>query len=429
MRGMDAIPELTFGKFLVEAGVLTARDLEEATQNLVLYGGRLGTSLVEAGVLTVPELEEQLAAYHGLQPVPAEWLERPDPAARAAIPAELVTRHSAFPLAFEKRTLHLGMLDPRNEAVIDEIAFASGCAIVPYAVPECRFALLMEKGFGARPNMRFANLMRQAESARKIRQRRATPESAPADDNVAGQEFHVEPFAAELDLVDERSFERDQQSVQPLASLGNATTSGLHQTRTDETWELGTDAGLSSEAAPSASAPEFATPSAAAPRPGPAEIARLEGRLLETPERGEVIRSAVGIASGFAELAALFVVRNQIITGVGGWRDGEWIDVESILLPLAEESSLAEAAKERRVVRGAPQGALDQRLARALGREDVREFVAIPIQLGDRVVNVLLVDGASAAVSRAAMSALGQLVPMLSGAYERLILAQKQSGG
>ena len=97
MRGVDAIPTATFGKFLSDAGVLSESDLEEATQSMVLFGGRLGTSLIESGILTLRELEEQLAGYHGLKPVPEEWIEHPDPGARTMLSAELIQRHSAFP--------------------------------------------------------------------------------------------------------------------------------------------------------------------------------------------------------------------------------------------------------------------------------------------------------------------------------------------
>ena len=46
----------SFGKFLARKGVLSQKELEEATQSLVVVGGRLGTNLVDLGTLGIEEL-------------------------------------------------------------------------------------------------------------------------------------------------------------------------------------------------------------------------------------------------------------------------------------------------------------------------------------------------------------------------------------
>ncbi len=418
MQGIDAIPDATFGKFLAETGVVSADDIEEASQSMVLFGGRLGTSLIEAGILTVAETEVQLAAYYGLQPVPDEWLEHPDPGARGALPAELIHRHSAYPLWFEKRTLHIGFIDPRDEAAIDEISFASGCRVVRYVLPECRFAWLMEKGFGIKPNLRFSNLMLEAETSRE---RRANPRVAAPAPEPERQHFDVEPLAAELDLTEEYVERPVEPATEPTSPLEAKTETDLSSravapvanaapSSRDESWEFSKH----TEAAPPA------------PRPGPAEISRLERVLLEAQRREDVIRAAVQIASGYAEFAGLFVVRADMATGACAWREGDWLDIESIAIPTLHGNVLAEAANENRCVRTKPETQLDRKLADAIGGEAVQELAAIPISLGGRVVNLLLVDGATVPISQFAMKALCELAPMVAAAYERLILARKQ---
>jgi hypothetical protein len=61
----------TFGRHLLDRGVVSRAQLEEATQVMVVFGGRLGTILVEAGVLTLEQVEEQLARHLDLRRPPA----------------------------------------------------------------------------------------------------------------------------------------------------------------------------------------------------------------------------------------------------------------------------------------------------------------------------------------------------------------------
>src|SRR5260370_31514575 len=52
-------------RILRDRGVITERQLQEAIQHQVLYGGRLGTSLYELGFITEERLREGLARAHG----------------------------------------------------------------------------------------------------------------------------------------------------------------------------------------------------------------------------------------------------------------------------------------------------------------------------------------------------------------------------
>src|SRR5262245_46668272 len=69
----------TFGRYLLDHGILRRAQLEDVTQVMVVFGGRLGSILVEAGLLTLEEVEEHLSRHLGLPRAPAERLERPDP--------------------------------------------------------------------------------------------------------------------------------------------------------------------------------------------------------------------------------------------------------------------------------------------------------------------------------------------------------------
>ena len=73
------------GRILRDRGVITDRQLQEAIQHQVLYGGRLGTSLYELGFITEERLTDALARAHG---VPAIDLKAISPEAVGARPEE-----------------------------------------------------------------------------------------------------------------------------------------------------------------------------------------------------------------------------------------------------------------------------------------------------------------------------------------------------
>jgi hypothetical protein len=72
---------------------VTERQLQEAIQHQVLYGGRLGTNLHELGFLTEQRLQEALSRAHGV-PTPGVGLLDRDPEAVALVPKALAARHN-----------------------------------------------------------------------------------------------------------------------------------------------------------------------------------------------------------------------------------------------------------------------------------------------------------------------------------------------
>ena len=138
----------TFGHYLVEHGVITKDQFEEATQSRVVFGGRLGTNLAELGYMRLEDIGRHLAKHLEVPLAPEEWLNNPSAEARKALAPELVEKHNVLPLRVEQRTLHLAMLDPHDPVQIDEIAFATGMRIVAYVVPEVQLLALLEHHYG-----------------------------------------------------------------------------------------------------------------------------------------------------------------------------------------------------------------------------------------------------------------------------------------
>ena len=405
----------SFAAFLVGSDYMTASELEEVTQATVLYGGRLGTAVIEAGLMTPEELDRALAQHLDLPEVPKEWLQKPDPAARAAIHVDLVKRHHAFPLHFEKRTLHVGLLDPRDPAVLDALAFASGCLIAPYPLSELRFVELMQRVYNVAPSPRFAALLDAGRLARVQRGRAAQREARQRAQQEEPQELALGPLAADLDLVDEATFvatsEARPASPPALEAPGSCRSTPRSRTRR----------------------PPPARPLPRRPRHRPGEpdasrraAARRRRRSRTRAAATSLIDAALDLAGAFAELAALFVVRDGVAAGLRALRAGEPLEIESIVAPLAGEGLFAEAVRTGQPVQRAPSAPLDKVVAKALRCEGGAELAVFPIAIGGRVVNLLVAHSGAGALPATAAAALRVLAPLLGASYERLIRSFKQ---
>jgi Type II secretion system (T2SS), protein E, N-terminal domain len=411
----------SFTQFLLRNEYVSLAELEEASQATVLYGGRLGTALIELGILTPEQLDAALARHHGLPEIPREWLTRPDAGARAALHIDLIKRHRAFPLNFEKRSLHVGLVDPRNEPVLDNLAFASGCLIVPYALAEFRFVDLMRRVFRIAPSARFRTLLDEGNRARVMRGREEQRKQAAANRAESDQRLGIARLAPDTELSDRDAFLAAQTTAaRPL------------------------------ESAVGAAAPAAAAPPAPNPAPQEREAARaileidpdtplldrrtplptlevLERAIAESEDRARVIDSSIALAGRFAEVAALFVIRDGMAAGLAAQRGGNALDVDATLIPLAADSVLARCYSTREPQRALPVSALDKLLARALRSDDDSELAVFAIAIRERVVNLLVAQPTRGVMSATAAAALAAVAPQIGNAYERLIRVQKQN--
>jgi len=403
----------SFGKFLARKRVLTQSELEEATQYLVVVGGRLGTNLVDLGYLGIEELDRHLAEHLGIETPPKAWVEQPSPEALASLPPLLAQRHMIFPLAVEYKTLHLAMADPHHPTAMDEVSFATGLRIRPYLLSDAHLAFLRERFLGIPREGRFAYLSPEWAQGRSRKQRpppAARPE-VPEEVEEAAKErvaWGLRPLEAEEELIDAETF------------------SSLHSERTAETAEASEAMVLSEVVSEGVSGAEAAP--AADVRPlEPEEVAELEVRLARAPDREVISDCALRLARSYAAAAALFVVRRDVIRGCGAVGSSVPRNTDGLFVPLASASVLAATVTEGEAFRGAlPPDGIDVQLFRAIGRCDVREAAIFPVRIRDRVLNLLYVDNGPHPLAESSIAALGAVCDGIARAYARLILLTKR---
>lgn len=160
-----------------------------------------------------------------------------------------------------------------------------------------------------------------------------------------------------------------------------------------------------------------------------AAVAHLERQLLDAKDRDQVACIALSVARHYATAAALFVVNKGLVAGLRGSGGGLEDRIEGIMIPTDADSLMAAPIETARLARSsAPLGDVDQRVLRAMGREDVHHVAVLPIAIGTRVVNLLYVDAGPDPLSETGLAALRVLCIGVGKVYERLVVERKKNG-
>jgi hypothetical protein len=129
---------LKLGEILVQAGIIDEMQLTAALGEQQRWGRRLGVTLVKMGMVEEDHLMRALAKQLDL-PVASLVGKRIAEDVIALVPARVASEHGVIPL-FVKRAdkgvaqLFLGMEDPSDIEVLDDLAFRTGLEIHPVMV-------------------------------------------------------------------------------------------------------------------------------------------------------------------------------------------------------------------------------------------------------------------------------------------------------
>jgi hypothetical protein len=141
-------------RILRDRGIVTERQLQEAIQHQVLYGGRLGTNLYELGFITEERLQEALGRAHGV-PGAAVDVREIQPEAVSLLPKAMAARHKVFAYKVRGKTLFLLMVDPSDHFAVAKVGYSLGYIVRPMVVPEFRMIQLLHDYYGVDERWRF----------------------------------------------------------------------------------------------------------------------------------------------------------------------------------------------------------------------------------------------------------------------------------
>ena len=155
---------ITLLDMLLNSGLITREQFEEALRNRVLYGGKIGTSLIELGYITEEDLARFLGKKLGVPYVNPDQLLAIPPETIALLPRELALKYGAIPLSLEKKRLSLVMADPADLYAIDEISFITGYSIRPLITPEVRLVQALGIYYQTDVDFRYQQIIDRIES-------------------------------------------------------------------------------------------------------------------------------------------------------------------------------------------------------------------------------------------------------------------------
>jgi type IV pilus assembly protein PilB len=117
------------GQLLVEAGHIGEKELNIGLAEQKKRGKRIGQVLIELGYLS----EDKLLPILGKQlKVPFVDLSKVEikPEVLKMVPEKICRKHNLVPISFDGKSLMIGMADPLDVFIIDEIQFQNNCEVV-----------------------------------------------------------------------------------------------------------------------------------------------------------------------------------------------------------------------------------------------------------------------------------------------------------
>lgn len=119
---MEATPRIRLGELLVERGLLTPAQLEQALEHQASRGHKklLGEVIVELNFLPEQKVIEALAECYGV-PFLSDPARIADPKVVEMLPREFIEQHGILPLFSVRNELTVAVSEPANLYLIDEI--------------------------------------------------------------------------------------------------------------------------------------------------------------------------------------------------------------------------------------------------------------------------------------------------------------------
>lgn len=367
---------ITLLDMLLQAGMLTPRQLDDALQHRVFFGGKIGTNLVELGYLR----EEDLAQFLGrklmvpyispdrLLHIPTEVID--------LIPREMALKYRVIPLELQKKRLSLVMSDPADLAAIDEISFITGFVIKPLIAPELRLMQALGQYYGLVIGERYQKIIDRLNTQSAVGQPAAAspqtlpPKAAPsAPPPVAPPVPTPPPVPAEV--------------APPAVETPVATSPFVSPPAAgDDLIELLEEADVVEETAWAREVKRYA-------------IDDFSRRLAYVEDRDQIAETLLDSLSRSFGRAALFIVRGDIASGWRAFRGGEEIaGFEMVHIPFARPSVLRTVTEGKSFYLGPlADTPLNQRILTGLGDGKPGSALVMPLVVLGRVVDILYLEG------------------------------------
>jgi len=135
------------GDLLVEKGLITNEQVNQALEEQKKSGGRIGANLVKLGYISDKKITEVLSEQFDVPPVDLDTY-KVDEGVIKLIPPQVAEKLLVFPLKREGKIIHLAMANPQDFYIMEDIKFATGFEIKPYVASENAILKSIERYYG-----------------------------------------------------------------------------------------------------------------------------------------------------------------------------------------------------------------------------------------------------------------------------------------
>lgn len=417
------------GQLLLARGWITQDQLQRALRNQRLVGGRLGTCLLEAGSLAEDLLVRALAEQHRRPACGLDDLRRiPDPVVALLAP-RLAIRYQAVPFQALGGRVDVAVLDVRNLALQDELAFVLGKPINVFIAPEVRILEALAAHWGAPLSNRYARLLERLNQS-------APPQLAGEAAAIFGD------VALAPGTLGELRFLTPSDAAPPPAAPALAESAPLPEApRATPVAEPDVDglldlplhpATLPAGAARGPTAgrpePEAGAPPEVPPGEAPANVQALRAVLAAATSLEGVARSAVGFLQHRFTRVLLFRVRRERVEGwLGAGTDVDAERLAALRIGLDQPSVFLNLNHGGRFFLGrlSPMPA-HRALTRCWHADLPAQSFLLPVRIGDRLVAVAYADRGEELASTVDLAEIMDAAAEITAAFERCVVRAKR---
>ncbi len=132
-KGLTTRRRVRLGEVLVEAGLISQAQLEQALQTQQATGERLGRVLVSMGLATQDAIAKAIASQLGLEYVNVQTTSIAEDVL-TILPEAQIRRHQVLPLRTEGEALVIGMVDPLDVLALDDIRRVAARDLIPAVI-------------------------------------------------------------------------------------------------------------------------------------------------------------------------------------------------------------------------------------------------------------------------------------------------------
>lgn len=142
-----------FGELLLELGVITGADLNNALSRQQVLKKPLGQILEELGIICDTDILRILSQQFNLDRIEEVHNLRVPEKVLGLVDAKTALEHVIFAFGFEKGKLLVATSDPLNFSVMDQLAFRTGHPVVPLLATPAEISMAIKKNYlkGALP--------------------------------------------------------------------------------------------------------------------------------------------------------------------------------------------------------------------------------------------------------------------------------------